>query len=61
MRKSTRPASGTSESCLRIPDTRCYKEGWGCNGSNVNLHPRITLMGKMTPVMMIPGRTQKRY
>ena len=29
MRKSTRPAGGTSEPCSRIPDTRCYKGGGG--------------------------------
>ena len=29
MRKSTRPASGTSEPCSHIPDTRCYKGGGG--------------------------------
>ena len=29
MRKSTRPAGGTSEPCSRIPDTRCYKGGRG--------------------------------
>ena len=25
MRKSTRPAGGTSKPCSHIPDTRCYK------------------------------------
>ena len=60
MRKSTRPAGGTSEPCSRIPDTRCYKGGgWGHNGSNRNLHPRTISMGKMTPSMMIPGRIPK--
>ena len=28
MRKSTRPAGGTSEPCLHIPDTRYYKGDW---------------------------------
>ena len=57
MRKSTRPAGGTSEPHSRIPDTRCYK-GWGHNSSNENLHPRTISMGKMTPPM-IPGRNLK--
>ena len=29
MRKSTRPAGGTSEPCSCIPDTRCYKGAGG--------------------------------
>ena len=29
MRKSTRPAGGTSELCSHIPDTRYYKGGCG--------------------------------
>ena len=29
MRKSTRPAGGTSKPCSCIPDTRYYKEGGG--------------------------------
>ena len=29
MRKSTRPAGGTSEPCSHIPDTRYYKGGRG--------------------------------
>ena len=29
MRKSTSLAGGTSEPCLHIPDTRCYKWGGG--------------------------------
>ena len=35
MRKSTRPASGTSEPCSHIPITRCL--GGGCNSSNGNI------------------------
>ena len=57
MRKSSRPASGTSKPCSRIPDTRCYKRGGGHNGSNRDLCPRIISTGKMTPQMMILGRT----
>ena len=59
MRKSTRPAGGTSKPCSHIPDTRCYKVGWGHNSSNGNLHPGTISMGKMTPSMMIPGRNLK--
>ena len=36
MRKSTRPAGGTSEPCLHIPNTRC-KGGGGHNSSNGNI------------------------
>ena len=59
MRKSTRPAGGTSEPCSHIPDTRYYKGGWGHNSSNGNLHPGTILMGKTTQPMMIPGRNPK--
>ena len=58
-RKSTRPASGTSEPCLHIPDTRYYKGGGGCNGSNGNFLPGTILTRKTTPLMMIPGRNPK--
>ena len=59
IRKSTRPASGTSKPCSHIPDTRYYKEGRGHNGSNGNLLPGTILMRKTTPLMMIPGRNPK--
>ena len=59
MRKSARPAGGTSEPCLRISDTRYYKGGWGCNGSNGDLLPGTILMRKTTPLLMIPGRNPK--
>ena len=36
MRKSTRPASGTSEPCSHIPNTR-HKGGGGHNSSNGNI------------------------
>ena len=59
MRKSTRPASGTSNPCSHIPDTRYYKGGGGHNGSNRNFLPGTISMRKMTPAMMIPGRNPK--
>ena len=59
MRKSTRPASGTSEPCSCIPDTRYYNGGGGCNGSNGNFLPGTISMRKMTPQMMIPGGNPK--
>ena len=45
MRKSTRPAGGTSKPYLHIPDT----------SSNRNLLPGTILGGKTTLLMMIPG------
>ena len=51
------PVEPPNLACIfQIPDVI---RGWGCNGSNRNLHPRIILMGKMTPSMMIPGRNPK--
>ena len=49
MRKSTRPASGTSKPCSHIPDTRCYKGGGQHNGSNGNLLPGTISGGKDNP------------
>ena len=59
MRKSTRPAGGTSKPYLHIPDTRYYKGGGGCNGSNGNHLPGTISGGKTTPSMMIPGGNPK--
>ena len=55
MRKSTRPASGTSKPCSRIPHTRYYKGGGGTMAvmGTFFLGP---YQGETTPPMMIPGR-----
>ena len=58
MRKSTRPAGGSSEPCSCIPHTRYYKGGGDA----------MAVMGtfflgpyrvETTPPMMIPGRNPK--
>ena len=59
MRKSTRPASGTSKPCSCIPDTRYYQEGGGHNSSNGNFLPGTISTRKTTPPMMVPGRNPK--
>ena len=50
MRKSTRPAGGTSEPCSRIPDTRCYKGGGGA----------MAVMGTFVPGSYRWGRQPQR-
>ena len=46
MRKSTRPADGTSEPCSHIPDTRCYKRGGGTTAVMGTFVPGSYLWGR---------------
>ena len=54
MRKSTNPASGTSEPCSHILITR-HLGGSGCNSSNGNILFGTILRGCYSPLMMIPS------
>ena len=58
MRKSTRPAGGTSDPCSHIPDTRCL---WGGGTTAVTgtffLGPYRR--GTIAPPMMIPSGNLK--
>ena len=53
MKKSTRPASGTSEPCLHILNTRCK----GVGGATAVMGPYQG--GTTTPPMMIPSGNPK--
>ena len=59
MRKSTRPAGGTSKPCSHIPDTRYYKGGGGTMAVIGTFFLGPYQRGKTTPLMMIPGGNPK--
>ena len=58
MRKSTRPASGTSEPCLHIPNTR-HKGVGGATAVMGTFFLGPCQRGAATPLMMIPSGNPK--